>query len=78
MIFHLIQNENSFKLPKSYQKILPSKSQCCRSMLVITANNCFTILQISTWEQQIYVLSTSGKQQQQIKLKYNKGLEAGA
>jgi hypothetical protein len=47
-------------------------------MLVITANNCITILQISTWEQQIYVLSTSGKQQQQIKLKYNKGLEAGA
>ena len=57
-------------LPKSSQKILSSKSQCCRSMLVITANNCITILQISTWEQQIYVLSTSGKQQQQIKLKY--------
>ena len=57
-------------LPKSSQKILPSKSQCCRSMLVITTNNCITILQISTWEQQIYVLSTSGKQQQQIKLKY--------
>ena len=47
-------------------------------MLVITANNRITILQISKWEQQIYVLSTSGKQQQQIKLKYNKGLEAGA
>jgi hypothetical protein len=42
------------------------------------ANKCIAILQISTWEQQIYVLSTSGKQQQQIKLKCNKGLEAGA